>query len=66
MCPLLILLISMTMRSISSSYSSSNSENDLSSFETGIIDGEDYPYSESTIDQCGDDYYEGFLKAVCP
>lgn len=57
-----ILLLSMTKSSISSSYSSSNSESDVSCFERGIIDGEDHPFSQSTLDQCGDDYYQGFLK----
>jgi hypothetical protein len=40
----------------------SNSENDLSCFERGIIDGEDYPFNQNTLEQCGDGYYQGFLE----
>ncbi len=40
----------------------SASNGDVSCFERGIIDGEDHPFNQRTYDNCGDDYYQGFLE----
>jgi hypothetical protein len=38
------------------------SSNEVSCFELGIIDGEDHPFNQRTYDNCGNDYYQGFLE----
>ena len=35
---------------------------EVSCFERGIIDGEDHPFNQRTFDNCGNDYYQGFLE----
>jgi hypothetical protein len=35
---------------------------EVSCYDRGFIDGEDHPFSQSTYDKCGDDYYQGFIK----
>jgi hypothetical protein len=34
----------------------------VSCYDRGFIDGEDYPFNQVTYDRCGDDYYHGFLQ----
>ncbi|MDN5868702.1 MAG: hypothetical protein L0H55_15065 [Candidatus Nitrosocosmicus sp.] len=41
-------------------YASTN--NKVSCYERGLIDGEDNPFSQSTYAKCSDDYYQGFLQ----
>ena len=55
-----IMLLGATLGPQTAVYASSN--NEVSCYERGLIDGEDHPFSQSTLDQCGDDYYEGFLR----
>jgi hypothetical protein len=31
-------------------------------FERGVRDGEEHPFSQDTYNECGDDYYKGFIK----
>jgi len=31
-------------------------------FERGITDGEDYPFNQETYNNCGDDYYTGYIE----
>ena len=38
------------------------SSNEVSCFERGIVDGEDHPFNQRTYNNCGDDYYQGFLE----
>ena len=38
------------------------SSNEVSCFERGIVDGEDHPFNQRTYNNCGDDYYRGFLE----
>jgi hypothetical protein len=55
----LVLLITSIGTQISV-YASSN--NQVSCYERGIIDGEDHPFNQWTYETCGDDYYQGFLQ----
>ncbi len=34
----------------------------VSCYDRGFIDGEDHPFNQKTYDNCGDDYYQGFLQ----
>jgi hypothetical protein len=38
------------------------SSNEVSCFERGVVDGEDHPFNQRTYDNCGDEYYQGFLE----
>jgi hypothetical protein len=40
-------------------YTGSNDE--VSCYEKGLIDGEDHQVSQQTYDKCGDDDYRGFV-----
>lgn len=40
----------------------SSSNDEVSCYERGIIDGEDHPFSQKTYAKCGDDYYQGFIE----
>ncbi len=55
-----LMLLAATVGPQISVYAGSN--NEVSCYERGLIDGEDHPFSQSTLDQCGDDYYQGFLE----
>lgn len=57
-----LLLLSMTIGSQSFVYAGNNNDNEVSCFDRGIIDGEDHPFSQRTYDNCGDDYYQGFIE----
>jgi hypothetical protein len=39
-----------------------NSNDNVSCYERGIIDGEDHPFSQKTHDKCGNEYYQGFIE----
>ena len=54
--PVLFLGISIQTSSVNAS-----SENEVSCYDRGFIDGEDHPFSQNTYDKCGDEYYQGFI-----
>src|SRR5215207_11625633 len=35
---------------------------DVNCFERGVRDGEEHPFNQDTYNECGDDYYKGFIK----
>lgn len=39
-----------------------SSESEINCYEKGFRDGEEYPFNQNTYDDCGDDYYRGFIK----
>lgn len=39
-----------------------SNDEDVSCYDRGYIDGQDYPFNQRTYDRCGDDYYQGFLQ----
>jgi len=39
-----------------------NGGEQVSCYDRGFIDGEDYPFNQNTYERCGDDYYQGFLE----
>lgn len=56
--PLLLLMI--TTETLPTVNASSNDS--VSCYERGIIDGEDHPFNQRTYDNCGDQYYQGFIE----
>lgn len=44
------------------SLANASSEDEVSCYDRGYIDGEDHPFSQNTYDRCGDDYYQGFIN----
>jgi hypothetical protein len=56
--PLLLLMITTeTLPTVNAS-----SDDSVSCYERGIIDGEDHPFNQRTYDNCGDQYYQGFIE----
>jgi hypothetical protein len=56
--PLLFLMITTeTLPTVNAS-----SDDSVSCYERGIIDGEDHPFNQRTYDNCGDQYYQGFIE----
>jgi hypothetical protein len=55
-----IMLLGATVGPQTAVYAGSN--NEVSCYERGLIDGEDHPFSQSTYGKCGDDYYQGFIE----
>ncbi len=51
-----------TISTVSATTAYASSSSDVNCFERGIIDGEDNPCVQETFDECGDDYYEGFIE----
>ena len=39
-----------------------NSEDSVSCYDRGFVDGEDHPFNQETHDKCGNAYYQGFIK----
>jgi hypothetical protein len=39
-----------------------SSGSELNCYEKGFRDGEEYPFDHNTYDDCGDDYYRGFIE----
>ena len=39
-----------------------SSDDSVSCYERGIIDGEDHPFNQRTYDNCRDQYYQGFIE----
>ncbi len=61
---LLVVLLPLLLVSTAGTVSTVNgsSEDSVSCYDRGVVDGEDHPFNQNTFDRCGDDYYEGFLK----
>lgn len=55
--PLLLISITGTITTVNA-----NSDDSVSCYERGVIDGEDHPFNQGTYDRCGDDYYQGFIQ----
>lgn len=55
-----ILLLGAAVGPQTSVYAGSN--NEVSCYEKGLIDGEDHPFNQLTHDSCGDEYYQGFIE----
>lgn len=60
---LLIMLLPLLLTSTTGAISTvnANSDNSVSCYERGVIDGEDHPFNQRTHGNCGDEYYQGFL-----
>lgn len=56
-----VFLKTITTASATTAYASTNSDGDC--FQTGITDGQDYPFDQETYDGCGDDYYEWYIES---
>jgi hypothetical protein len=54
--PLLLISTTGTMTMVNAS-----SDDSVSCYERGMIDGEDHPFNQRTHDNCGDEYYQGFI-----
>jgi hypothetical protein len=39
-----------------------SSADEINCYERGIRDGEEHPFNQDTHDDCGNDYYRGFIK----
>ena len=39
-----------------------NGISEISCYERGFRDGEEYPFDQNTYDVCGYDYYRGFIE----
>lgn len=37
-------------------------ETEVNCYQRGISDGKDHPFNQGTYDDCGDDYYRGFIE----
>lgn len=61
---IILLLLTILSLGLGSNMSlvSASSENDVSCYDRGIIDGEDHPFNQRTFNKCGEDYYQGFLQ----
>ena len=61
---LIILLLPIFLLGMTNNLSlvNTSSEHDVSCYDRGVVDGEDHPFSQSTFDKCGDDYYQGFIQ----
>ena len=56
--PLLLLMMTTgTLTPVNAS-----SDDSVSCYERGIIDGEDHPFNQRTYDNCRDQYYQGFIE----
>ncbi len=55
--PLLFMTITGTLTTVNAS-----SDDIVSCYERGIIDGEDHPFNQRTYDNCRDRYYQGFIE----
>jgi hypothetical protein len=54
-----LLLLMMTTGALTAVNASS--DDSVSCYERGIIDGEDHPFNQRTYDNCGDQYHQGFI-----
>jgi hypothetical protein len=55
--PLLFMTTTGTLTTVNAS-----SDDSVSCYERGIIDGEDHPFNQITYDNCRDQYYQGFIE----
>lgn len=55
--PLLFMTTTGTLTTVNAS-----SDDSVSCYERGIIDGEDHPFNQRTYDNCRDQYYQGFIE----
>ncbi|WP_458719999.1 hypothetical protein [Candidatus Nitrosocosmicus sp. R] len=55
--PLLFMTTPGTLTTVNAS-----SDDSVSCYERGIIDGEDHPFNQRTYDNCRDQYYQGFIE----
>ena len=55
--PLLFMTTTGTLPTVNAS-----SDDSVSCYERGIIDGEDHPFNQRTYDNCRDQYYQGFIE----
>ena len=54
---LLLMIITGTLTTVNAS-----SDDSVSCYERGIIDGEDHPFNQRTYIKCEDQYYQGFIE----
>ena len=60
MVPLPLLLLMITTGTLTTVNASS--DDSVSCYEREIIDGEDHPFNQRTYDNCGVQYYQGFIE----
>jgi hypothetical protein len=62
--PPIFLTVFLTATSIMTTITTVHASNghDVNRFERGVRDGEEHPFSQDTYNECGDDYYKGFIK----
>jgi hypothetical protein len=59
----IILFIPIILGMINQVYvANGSSESELNCYERGIRDGEEHPFNQYTYDDCGNDYYRGFIQ----
>ena len=61
---LLVVLLPLLLMSTTGAFStvSASSDDSVSCYDRGVVDGEDHPFNQGTYDKCGNEYYQGFIK----